>query len=631
MLTPAPNGWFNPGPFPPTYQTFPFSDAAHYDLQSQFALLGQGLDNGGSPARPAYPAFLVLIHVLTGQDYDRNMNLQAAILGVFPALVYVLGRLLVSRGAGIAAAALAAMRGVNAISGTALLNLANAKQMLPDFPTAIGIALALILCILWFQAPRKLHLPLLTGGAIALSVYLRPTVLGIIPPIILLAGFACRHLPRKLYATGLALLLAGYVATSFPWELRGQIIAGSFTAPSSVTKILKTLQHRFGAPRQMPRNEQQPPVPSARDPSPTTAEPGPSGDEAVDTGDLPRARRFQDRNVRLDSAVIGNHFLHNLVTSVMILPTSLQFDDLQTTVKEGNSYWRSRWDGGLSAGQFLLLTLNLGWLALGVTAAVRRNVAAGLLPAGVFLGYQVVNALGRTSGGRYIVPVDWIIALYFAMGTLEAALWLLQPPDLKQARVREGREAPELPEGQARPERTLLLATVGLMMAGALLIVPDLAFPALFERRTAKELASQASAIASKRSSDWSDAYVSDLLFRGSGAAASGKILYPRSSSGNANGEFYFESSRTTITYPLSAFTLIGPGGEQEVRLAGNLSSGLQNYDDAFVFGCADGDRMEAVFVLTAGPRPAILAREPRPLPQCPLPELVCDGNGNCR
>jgi len=620
MRTSAPNGWFNPGPFPPTQQTYPFSDAAKYDLESQFALIGQGLDNGGPSARPVYPAFLVLIHVLSGQDYDQNMRLQAALFGIFPAIVYLMGSSLLNRSAGFAAAAALCLRGAHAIAATDLLDLANAKQMLADFPAGIGIALSLLLCSLWFRWPQKMLYPLLAGGVIAFTVYLRPTSLAIVPPILLFAYIACARLPRKWFFGGAALLLAGYVLASAPWELRGPVLMGTSPYPSSLRKIITTFRHRFQI-----RDEGNPPGQQDGEPSQSGVEtPGQETNEQPVRGDTIRPAPA------MTPAVITNHFFRNVVTSILILPNSLTFHDMSTTIGAQNSYWARKWDGALSAEQSGLLALGLGCVALGMLAALRRSLPAGLLPAGAFLGYQAANALGRTSGGRYIVPVDWIVVLYLSIGLLQGVSWFLRSLGLLAPAEGESRAIPGQSSREPGGARALILPAIGLFLAGALLILPDLSFPRAFEPSSDKELTAEIFSNAAGQPGASYQAYADTLLQHG-GAAASGKIMYPRYSAGNANGEFFFESTRTTIAYPLLAFSLIGPQGQTNVRLPGPLPANIHNYGDAIVVGCRQATRFEAVLVVMNAPRRAMYVRQPLPPPACPLPEPICDNNGNCR
>jgi hypothetical protein len=43
----------------------------------------------------------------------------------------------------------------------------------------------------------------------------------------------------------------------------------------------------------------------------------------------------------------------------------------------------------------------------------------------VILGYNITTAISLTSGGRYLVPMDWGVLFYFSIGLLDAVLWLL--------------------------------------------------------------------------------------------------------------------------------------------------------------------------------------------------------------
>ena len=54
--------FFAPGPYPPDNAYHPYSDAATFDIGSQFALIGQGIYNGVFFDRALYMAFLVFLH-----------------------------------------------------------------------------------------------------------------------------------------------------------------------------------------------------------------------------------------------------------------------------------------------------------------------------------------------------------------------------------------------------------------------------------------------------------------------------------------------------------------------------------------------------------------------------------------
>ena len=94
------------GPRPPNGARYPFADAAALDAGSQFALIGQGIFAYNTPffERPLYLSFLAYLHTLFGQNYEVLMAAQAAVLAIFPVIIYLIGRSLNMRAVGFAAA-----------------------------------------------------------------------------------------------------------------------------------------------------------------------------------------------------------------------------------------------------------------------------------------------------------------------------------------------------------------------------------------------------------------------------------------------------------------------------------------------------------------------------------------------
>ena len=60
------------------------------------------------------------------------------------------------------------------------------------------------------------------------------------------------------------------------------------------------------------------------------------------------------------------HFLHDLITSVFILPTTFELHDLRHTLKDGAPFWESYWDESMTFGAGFFLILNLLLIALGI-------------------------------------------------------------------------------------------------------------------------------------------------------------------------------------------------------------------------------------------------------------------------
>jgi hypothetical protein len=90
-----------------------------------------------------------------GQDYELLMAIQAGLFAIFPVLIYLIGKSLNARTIGIVSAMVAMLRGINAIAASNTIDMANPKMILTDFPTAIGVALLILMICEWQINPIK--------------------------------------------------------------------------------------------------------------------------------------------------------------------------------------------------------------------------------------------------------------------------------------------------------------------------------------------------------------------------------------------------------------------------------------------------------------------------------------------
>jgi hypothetical protein len=122
--------------------------------------------------------------------------------------------------------------------------------------------------------------------------------------------------------------------------------------------------------------------------------------------------------------IIGNHLFNNLIASTLVFPMSFRNDSLDTLVRADGSLWAPGSTLQLTVSQWIWLLVHLLLIAVGVANSRRKTRWAGLIPL-VFLGvYALALAMARTSGGRYIVAINWIVILYWAVGVSQVALWL---------------------------------------------------------------------------------------------------------------------------------------------------------------------------------------------------------------
>lgn len=413
---------FNPGPFPPNYQFYPNSDAETYDLAAQKALIGK---YPGYVDKPFYSTLLLGFHLVAGQNTNRIIEIQTALLAIFPALIYLLGTRLQNRVGGLLAALLANFKEINAIRAQALIwKTSTPKLMMSEFTNAVLLALIVLLLWKWFSQEKKLSLSALsTGGVLGLAVLTRHNNWLFLPLIILLAVLKLWKQKKILLINGI-LFITMFFSTIGPWMWYSNQHYGQ---PLPFMNALKgaVLKNRIN-----PLLDQSAPTPT---PKPETFQPSgqflKTASSNVNniytqiTSNLSRDTEISESDIILHPVIdaITRHFFHNLVSTALTLPVTPVFDDLETSIRSSEValIWQLEWNGKLKLHQLLLLVINLILVSIGVAQSWQRWQLAGLIPLIILLGYLFATAIATTSGGRYIVPADWVIYVYYALGVVQ--------------------------------------------------------------------------------------------------------------------------------------------------------------------------------------------------------------------
>ena len=128
--------------------------------------------------------------------------------------------------------------------------------------------------------------------------------------------------------------------------------------------------------------------------------------------------------------MVASHFVHNYITSIIPLPDTLSRKGIRVLAER--DYWADAkiWDGKLSGGLIRFIVINLALVSLGIAYSWKKHRWRGLIPLSVFLIYNLAISISLTSGGRYIVPIIWIIFFYYGMGfafLIDAVLRLIKP------------------------------------------------------------------------------------------------------------------------------------------------------------------------------------------------------------
>lgn len=412
---------FNPGPFPPNNQYYPNSDAETYDLAAQKALIGV---NPGYVDKPLYSTLLLGLHLIAGQDANLILDLQTALLAVFPAVLYLIGTRFHNRSAGLLAALLANFKEINAIRAQMLIwKTATPKLMMSEFTNTVLLALLVLLLWQWFTGKQKVSLSALAvGGVLGLAVLIRHNN-WLFLPLVIVFSLAVFWKQKKRWLVNAALFTAMLFGTVAPWMVY------SYQNYGQALPFMTALRGAVFEERINPLLDQATPTPSPT-PEPTSLN---SADAYGKLAALVPASMQQaaaqdtsgDANQNPLAVIIHpvidaivRHFCHNLISTAFTLPVTPVMDDLETTFRASAvaSLWDVEWSGRLTMVQIGLLMANLVIVCAGIAWSYQRWRWAGLIPLVINLAYNFATAFATTSGGRYLVPVDWVFYLYFAFG-----------------------------------------------------------------------------------------------------------------------------------------------------------------------------------------------------------------------
>lgn len=390
--------YFTTNPTPPNFESYPYSDAALYDTFAQNYLIGASRQVGLTH-RPLYSIFLAFLHALTGPHFDWATAAQVVILASFPAGLYLLASKVGGRRAAVFAALLAIFREQNAIALTNVIEVSHSKLLMSDLPTT-----ALIIWFVYFwgrwdrDGNEKDWLGVIAGAFLGFAILVRSQAQLLIPVILPYIALVAPG-GWKSKAGKTLVFLCGLCAVVAPWVWRNYQISGRVIVEyhDFYTRVIA----------------------SGYTDSPDAIEQLPG--ETVE--------EYNRRMVSLIAEYIREHpaevsrfyasyFLHNEISSVVYLPMALKFSDARAYVRD-IGIWDARDPFGIPPLKSLpLFVFALFMVAVGIGVAYRRARWAGVAPLLLHFSYSLSVVPFRTSGWRFILPVDWISALYFSIGLM---------------------------------------------------------------------------------------------------------------------------------------------------------------------------------------------------------------------
>ncbi len=464
---PNQNGFFSPPGRAPNFEVYPFSDGSFYGHYARSLAAGMGFKGAEIPPRPLYILVLAIFHLMARNDYGMIVVLQTLLLGLLPVLVYQIGKELHSAGAGVMAAWLVIFRETHAIlSAPFAHNVSTTKYFFADLPTALAAAFFVWVLVRWLKLRRAdsgqaAFYALLSGGALGMMALIRTQSLTLLVVVLPLTLAGLRKNARRWLGQAVLFALA-LLCCLMPWLLRNQQITGKmvFDHPMTQTGEMAASYNLGGLD--------------------LSREPGMNDGELTE-----KLTRSIQENFRTYPGeilqFIGAHFFNSEISNLRLFPLRDRLDSPQDLIHPRVAFWEELGNDALDGTNLLLLALAFTLIVLGVSAAGKASGLAGWAPLLICVMFNLSTAIGRYSAGRYLIPLDWVIFLCFAMGAAEWIRILLRVSGAVAIKAPIEVSQPVLKKGP-KPIRylaaLLLFLAVGLLLPLSERLIPMRFVPA---------------------------------------------------------------------------------------------------------------------------------------------------------
>lgn len=656
--TPFEPNWFVSEPRYPNYEYYPNSDARAYDTAAQTALIGEGYRFFKSDIvrRPLLEFFFSLLHLIGGQTYEKVIFFQVLVLALFPALVFLVTAQLHHRLSGLLASLLILFREMNSIRLGGLFTTSHAKLLMADLPSALVIALFFFCLIVWLKGiEQNQTLAMISGGVLGMAALIRAETLVFL--FVVAIFLLWKLLPLKAYrlwAKHFLLFILGILLMLAPWIYRNWAKTGQIFLDSPTIFRLELIILRYRPAEKLQSVTESTPslteeggVVGPSTPSvPATPTPQAGDLQGIVQREMKNVFTYIHENSVEILSFIVTHYANSQLQTMLILPTTFRGLDAMVSFGGHHSlprfaeeccsplnymrrlpYWR-KWDGRFLNQSILPFILNSVLLAWGINLVWKRNRTVALLPLACSSSYLLLNALFRNSGGRYILPVDWVMILYFSVGVMDLTVESMQAviPRLKSI------IAPLIEEGAADKAQSfgrsarLSLVALGCILFGAIIPTFELLIPPRYNAESAPRMLQALSE--SSVLNDEQQAQLISFLEHG-GQMHAGRALYPRAYPANV-GEPGTNNPFGPWPYPRLAFSLIGPFEEEFSLPITKKPPAFPHASDVLVFVCPEQRELLAVAIFDEEGHPLVYyTRSPWPETlHCPLPSMLFSSGG---
>src|SRR5258706_6918091 len=311
----------------------------------------------------------------------------------------------------------------------------------------------------------------------------------------------------------------------------------------------------------------------------------------------------------------ASHYFHNEIYSVIYLPLTFKFDSLYSYVGK-LMFWKDP-SKNLSGGSLIMFLLNLAVISVGIGTAFRHLKWIGLIPLLIHLGYNLSVVPMRLSGWRFILPVDWVVLLYYSIG-LSILSMTIRSIFIGKDKYTDFEKSVKASESKLASQKNLepnfkmiSLALIASMLFGLSMpfieTVTPLRYPELRQDQIIRESFSDQTLL-----TDGSTLLSSDILSflktQNGSVILYGRALYP---SYYKMGEFWGDQNPALMAaseYNRLQFKLIGPMQGFVFIPLSQPPEFFPHASDVLVIGCSSGYSIKALLIKIEGQKDLLMA-----------------------
>ena len=224
------NNYFAPRVLPPNFETYPFSDAERYSLDSIRII--NGITSNFIISKPFHAIYLAILNYFGHLNYQKVILGQTLILAFFPSVLFLIGKEIRGNILGLGLGIFAIFREINAIQASNIANVANSKLLLSDFPSTLILSVIILFMLKWIRNPHGKYYPIILGGILGILILYRAQYLIFIPVFIGIAFLLYwKNYKKIILFSGIFILCLSAIV--LPLLFRNYSISGFFWFDSS--------------------------------------------------------------------------------------------------------------------------------------------------------------------------------------------------------------------------------------------------------------------------------------------------------------------------------------------------------------------------------------------------------------